>query len=110
MGGASGCGVLGIQIAKALGAGEIAVTSSQEEFCKKYGATKVFNYKKYDINKPDENTEHCWYLSLKGENYDIIYDCVGGKDSWIIGSKDVLHSKGTLILKLCFALLVFFFF
>ena len=61
LGGSSGCGILGIQIAKALGASEIAATSSQEEFCKSFGATKVYNYKK---EKTDD--KHCWYKDLKG--------------------------------------------
>merc|ERR1719203_2033001 len=74
LGGSSGCGVYGIQIAKLRGASTITVTSSQEAFCKSLGADAVINYK-------DESAP-VWHEQLKGQGYDVIFDCVGGKESW----------------------------
>lgn len=74
LGGSSGCGVYGIQIAKLYGASTITVTSSQESLCKQLGADQVLNYK-------DESVP-VWYEALKGQEYDLIYDCVGGKELW----------------------------
>eukprot|EP00490_Sorites_sp_Unknown_P012409 CAMPEP_0114678412 /NCGR_PEP_ID=MMETSP0191-20121206/51705_1 /TAXON_ID=126664 /ORGANISM="Sorites sp." /LENGTH=438 /DNA_ID=CAMNT_0001952375 /DNA_START=25 /DNA_END=1341 /DNA_ORIENTATION=- len=85
LGGSSGCGSIGISIAKALGAKEICCTSSQEEFCKKLGATKVVNYR---------NAK--WEEVLKGENFDVIYDCVGGVNSWNNAPK-VLKKNGNYV-------------
>eukprot|EP01084_Bolivina_argentea_P031123 57616_1 len=88
LGGSSGCGVYAIQIAKAYGATEVAVTSSQEAFCKSLGADIVLNYK--DKNIP------IWYEKLKDENYNVIFDCVGGKDSWD-NAHQVLAKNGTFV-------------
>ena len=74
LGGSSSTGMAALQIARNLGVGVIATTSSQEELCKKHGATKVYNYK--DKNAP------AWYDDLKNGEFDIIYDCVGKNDSW----------------------------
>eukprot|EP01083_Nonionella_stella_P077691 212273_1 len=88
LGGSSGCGVYGIQIAKLYGASEVTVTSSQEAFCKSLGADVVLNYK--DKNIPP------WYEALQGKNYDVIFDCVGGRDSWDEAHK-VLKKDGSFV-------------
>lgn len=72
LGGNTACGLFAIQIAKAFEASRIIATcSSREEELKKLGCTDVINYKNEQ-----------WSEKLKGENIDIIYDTVGGLQSW----------------------------
>jgi len=72
LGGNTATGLFGIQIAKALGASKVVATaSSREEELKKLGCDQVINYKNQK-----------WHEVLKGENFDIIYDTVGGYASW----------------------------
>ena len=88
LGGSSGCGVYGIQIAKFYGASVITVTSSQEAFCKHLGADEVINYK-------DESVP-IWHEHLKDQGYDVIFDCVGGKESWQSAHK-ILKKDGAFV-------------
>jgi len=74
LGGSGGTGSLGVQIAKhGFGAAHVAVTCSaaNAEWVKGLGADETVDYK----------TQNFWDV-LKGQNYDIIYDCVGGFTSW----------------------------
>jgi len=72
LGGNTATGLFGIQVAKALGASRVVATaSSREEELKKLGCDQVINYK-----------NEKWHEVLKGENFDIIYDTVGGYTSW----------------------------
>ncbi len=45
LGGSTATGLMGIQIAKNLGASQVIVTSTQEALCKSVGADQVINYR-----------------------------------------------------------------
>jgi len=88
LGATGGTGSLGVQFAKhGFGAAHVAVTcsSSNSEWIKALGADQVIDYK----------TEK-WWETLKGQNYDIIYDCVGGYESWQ-NSALVLKKTGSFV-------------
>lgn len=86
LGGSGGTGTFALQIAKALGAGHVATTSSSEELCKSCGADQVINYKKGEQ----------FGSVLAGDNYDMVFDCVGGVDSWV-QSQRVLKKGGKFV-------------
>merc|ERR1712125_238881 len=56
------------------------------ELCKSCGADQVINYK-----KGEQLGE-----VLAGQNYDVVFDCVGGGDSWV-QSKRVLKPGGKFV-------------
>jgi len=85
LGGSTATGLIGIQLCKILGANEIIVTSTQTELCMKLGATRVINYK-----------EKKWWEELDGQKLDIIYDTLGGLESWQNAGK-VLKEKGMFV-------------
>jgi alcohol dehydrogenase len=70
-GGSGGVGIAAIQIAKILGASHITTTSSNVDFCKSLGADEVINYKETDVKE-----------AMKGKDYDVVFDCVGGIEYW----------------------------
>jgi len=70
-GGTGGVGSLAIQMAKALGAAEVTSTGSNVEQIKSFGADVVVNYK-----------EETLMDALKGKDFDIVYDTVGGLEHW----------------------------
>lgn len=79
LGGSGGVGTFALQCAKYLGASHIATTSSSVELCKKLGADQVVNYKEgEDLGE-----------ILKGGDYDVVFDAVGGLDNWT-KSKNVM--------------------
>jgi len=86
LGGSGGTGTFALQIAKALGASHVATTSSSVELCKSCGADQVINYK---------DGEQFGDI-LEGQNYDMVFDCVGGVDSWV-QSQRVLKSGGKFV-------------
>jgi len=86
LGGSGGTGTFALQIAKALGASQVATTSSSEELCKSCGADTVINYKKGEE----------FGKILAGQNYDMVFDCVGGVESWVQSQK-VLKSDGKFV-------------
>lgn len=86
LGGSGGTGTFALQIAKALGASQVATTSSSEELCKSCGADQVINYKKGEQ----------FGSVLAGQNYDLVFDCVGGVDSWVQSQK-VLKAGGKFV-------------
>ena len=65
-GGSGGVGSLAVQIAKALGAGEIWVTGSKVELIERFGATKVINYREEDVVE-----------ALSGQAFDAMVDTGG---------------------------------
>ena len=83
LGGSTATGMLALQMARDYGCKEIACTSSSVELCKSLGATEVVNYK----------TGAKWDEVLKGRNFDMVYDTVGGADGWA-GAQKVLKPKG----------------
>lgn len=72
LGASGGAGLAAVEVAKALGAGVIAVASTDEKLavCRQHGADEVINYAKEDLR-----------LRLKaitGRGVDVVFDCVGG--------------------------------
>mmetsp|Transcript_41356 Transcript_41356/g.90304 ORF Transcript_41356/g.90304 Transcript_41356/m.90304 type:complete len:370 (+) Transcript_41356:95-1204(+) len=67
LGGSGGTGHIGIQLAKAWGAGKVITTASANntDFVKSVGADEVIDYHTAD-----------WWKVLKPGSIDIIYDCV----------------------------------
>jgi NADPH:quinone reductase len=84
-GGASGIGVMAIQMAKAIGANVFATVGNDEkvEFCQSIGAQKVINYKNEDFEE-----------TLKSVGIDVILDMVGG--SYIQKNLNILNDKGRI--------------
>jgi NADPH:quinone reductase-like Zn-dependent oxidoreductase len=84
LGGSSGTGSVAIQIARQVGASHIATTCSgrNEALVRELGAHQVIDYTKEQFSDV-----------LKGQMFDIVYDCVGGRESWD-ASIDLLGSKG----------------
>ena len=85
-GGTSGVGVMGLQIAKALGIETFATAGSSEkiEFLKNIGVSKAINYKEEDFQEV-----------LKDEKLDVILDMVGG--DYTNKNLQLLQPKGRLV-------------
>eukprot|EP01084_Bolivina_argentea_P097272 174890_1 len=88
LGGTTACGLAAIQIAKNhIGCRNITVTSSQKELCKSLGADMVINYK-----------TDSWKTVLKDSKFDVVYDCVGGQESWNdVRSENIIKSDGYFV-------------
>ena len=86
IGAAGGVGHFAVQIAKLLGASHVAAVTSAKnaEFVKGLGADTVVEY---DRKKLSEALE---------KEYDVVFDCVGGKDQWDEAQK-VLNAKGRFV-------------
>jgi len=86
-GGAGGTGSFAIQLAKYLGA-EVAVTCSQRnvEFVTRLGADHIIDYQKEDVGE-----------ALKGKNYDVVYDTVGGQEIWNKSMNQILSPSGRFV-------------
>jgi NADPH:quinone reductase len=85
LGGSGGVGSLAVQMAKALGASEVYSTGSSVETIKKHGADHVINYKEVDLMD-----------ALKGKDFDVVYDTIGGYEHWQIGQAS-LRKGGTFV-------------
>ncbi|WP_340200899.1 NAD(P)-dependent alcohol dehydrogenase [Ascidiimonas sp. W6] len=85
-GGSGGVGSIAIQVAKAMGAAEVWATGSSVEFIKELGADKVINYKEESV-----------FEALKGQEFDIIFDTVGGLDPWKAAKKSGLKKGGKYV-------------
>ena len=85
-GGTSGVGVMGLQIAKALGIETFATAGSSKkiEFLKNIGVSKAINYKDEDFQEV-----------LKDEKLDVILDMVGG--DYTNKNLKLLQPKGRLV-------------
>lgn len=69
LGASGGTGIIGVQVAKQLGAHVVGVCSSKNaDFVKQYGADEVIDYTTQDVTA----------LALSHGPYKVIYDCVGG--------------------------------
>ena len=70
LGGSGGTGSTGIQIARALGAGEIITTTSagNSQYVKELGANRTIDYHEYDWWDPSV---------IAPDSVDVVYDCVG---------------------------------
>ncbi len=85
-GGTSGVGVMGLQIANALGISTYATAGSSEkiDFLKKIGVSKAIHYKEEDFQEV-----------LKDEKLDVILDMVGG--DYTNKNLKLLQPKGRLV-------------
>jgi len=88
LGGSTVIGMYGIQIAKNVyNAANVTVTSSSVELCKSLGADNVVNYK-----------EEKWEEALKGKQFDLILDVIGGSKAWKdCKSEQVLKKQGRFV-------------
>lgn len=88
LGGSGGTGSLAIQVAKALGATYVATTcsSSNTDYVRSLGADHVIDYSA--VNFADA-------LSVEPP-FDIIYDCVGGREQWD-NAQRILNKSGTFV-------------
>eukprot|EP01089_Gocevia_fonbrunei_P005914 TRINITY_DN1640_c0_g1_i1.p1 TRINITY_DN1640_c0_g1~~TRINITY_DN1640_c0_g1_i1.p1 ORF type:complete len:502 (-),score=152.21 TRINITY_DN1640_c0_g1_i1:79-1584(-) len=86
LGGAGGTGSFGIQLAKHYKC-FVCTTASERntELVKSLGADQIINYR-------EEN----WWEVLADQNYDLVYDTVGGEDTWK-NSWKVLNKQGSFI-------------
>ena len=82
LGGSGGVGSLAVQMAKALGASQVYATGSNVDLIKSLGADAVVNYKTENLMD-----------ALKGKDFDIVYDTIGGKEHWEI-AQAALKPKG----------------
>ena len=86
LGGSGGVGTLAIQMAKTTGC-HVACTSSKVSFCKELGADQVINYKDGED----------WSKLLAGQNYDLIFDCIGLMKDLTEGAPKVLKKRGDFV-------------
>lgn len=87
LGGSGGTGSLAIEMARDAGAEVIATTCSghNSAFVKSLGATLVIDYHTTDFAQV-----------LAGQDYDLVYDCVGGRSYWD-GAIKVLKKEGIFV-------------
>ncbi|UJR19201.1 hypothetical protein I4U23_022331 [Adineta vaga] len=91
-GGSTATGLYAIQIAKAVGA-YVTVTCSQRNF----SLMEKLGYRVTLTNVETNNDENQLHVidynekdfgeELKNQNYDLVYDCVGGEQQWISAQK-----------------------
>lgn len=74
LGGSSATGMVAIQLARAAGCSDIAVTSSAGVVCSAVGATRVINHR--------DPAAQPWEQQLAGANYDIVFDTAEGLPAW----------------------------
>jgi len=96
LGGSGGTGILAVQMAKNAGCVVAATASStpmpndssltKVDFVKSMGADTVIDYKTQD-----------WAEELKGQDYDLIFDCVGNQEDLSAKAPQVLKKGGTFV-------------
>ncbi|CAF1389458.1 unnamed protein product, partial [Rotaria sordida] len=101
-GGPTGVGLFGIQLAKAVGA-HIACTSSSRNMdtVKKLGYNATENVS--EVMKPNNDdllvidyTKYNFGEILHHQNYDVVFDCVGGQEQWE-SAQQILKAGGRFI-------------
>ncbi|CAF1145072.1 unnamed protein product [Adineta steineri] len=100
-GGASATGWFAIQMAKAVGA-HVATTCSQRNF----SLMEKLGYKIIqDTNEINDDPQQLLVIDynnkdfgevLQGQNYDLVYDCVGGEQQWL-AARRILKRGGQFI-------------
>ncbi|CAF0822383.1 unnamed protein product [Adineta steineri] len=100
-GGSTATGLYAIQLAKAIGA-YVTATCSQRNFSLMEKLGYTITQTSIEMNN-DQNqlhvidyTEKDFGEELKDQNYDIVYDCVGGEQQWISAQK-ILKRGGQFI-------------
>ena len=93
IGASGGCGLAGVQLAKALGASEIVGVCSgkNEQVVLDAGATSIVDYKKTTLSKACEDG-----------HFDQVYDCAtgSGKKENYFNEADALMKQGGLLVTL----------
>nr|QGA89362.1 putative fatty alcohol dehydrogenase [Chilo suppressalis] len=101
LGGSTATGLYALQLAKATGA-FVTVTSSQRNFnlLESLGFSLVHGKPNPDADEKQlhviDYNEKDFGRELKGEDYDVVYDCVGGRQQWV-SAKQVLKRNGQFI-------------
>ncbi|KAL6076401.1 putative quinone-oxidoreductase like protein, chloroplastic [Balamuthia mandrillaris] len=86
LGGSGGTGSVGVQIAKHWGCYVAATCSGRNaQFVSGLGADQIIDY-----------TQENWWESLAGQDFDAVYDCLGGVEVWI-RSHGVLKKGGMFV-------------
>lgn len=87
LGGSGGVGHVALQIAKAMGAGEVSTTCSASnfDFVKAHGADRVFDYHEVD-----------WWEALGENSVDVVFDTVGMAGTGR-HAETVLRANGTFV-------------
>ncbi|CAF3319773.1 unnamed protein product [Rotaria socialis] len=100
-GGSSATGFFAIQLAKAVGA-QVATTCSQRNFSLLEKLGYKITQNKDEINNDQQQLLVIDYNAkdfgqeLSGQNYDVVYDCVGGEQQWI-SAQQILKQGGQFI-------------
>ena len=101
-GGTTATGLFAVQLAKAVGA-SVTITSSQRNFrlLEQLGYNLIED--KSQLNPNDDKqlyvidyTQKDFAIELKGEQFDVVYDCVGGQQQWI-SAQQILKPHGQFI-------------
>jgi alcohol dehydrogenase len=87
LGAAGGTGSIAVQLAASIGASRVVGTCSERnaEFVRGLGAHETIDYH-----------SHNWWEALDGQDFDVIYDCVGGTELWT-HSERVLKKGGIFV-------------
>ncbi|CAF1039765.1 unnamed protein product [Adineta steineri] len=100
-GGSSATGLYGVQLAKAVGA-HVTTTCSQRNFslmeklgCKVVQACSDMTTDPQQLLVIDYNNKD-FGQELKGQEYDFVYDCVGGEQQWL-AAQQILRRGGQFI-------------
>merc|ERR1719491_1502320 len=87
LGGSGGVGSLAVQMAKALGAEHVYATGSAVELIRQLGADTVINYR--EVASVEEE--------MKGLDLDLVFDTVGGDESWKAAQASLKSSGGKFV-------------
>jgi len=87
LGASGGTGIFAVQLAKNIGASEVAATSSERnaQFVRDLGATVVIDYARQN-----------WWEELKNQQYDVVFDCVGENGSYE-HALDIMKPSGQFV-------------
>jgi len=87
LGAAGGTGSIAVQLAASAGASRVVGTCSERnaEFVRGLGAHETIDYRNRN-----------WWEALDGQDFDVIYDCVGGFDLWT-HSERVVKKNGVFV-------------
>ncbi|CAF1238868.1 unnamed protein product [Adineta ricciae] len=96
-GGSTAAGLYAIQLAKAVGA-QVSTTCSKRNF----GLLEKLGYPTSETNSDADQlhlidyNEKDFGKELKGQDYDVVYDCVGGPEQWT-SAQEILKRNGQFI-------------
>lgn len=94
LGGSTLVGTYAIQLAKNIGA-HVVVTASTNKMPD--GSSKMDFVKTLGADQAIDYTKEEWSDVLAGQDFDLIYDCVGKEEDWTVGAAKVLKAEGKFI-------------